>query len=72
MLAIRFESLEQGADGVMLLDHQERVRALRGEIPVCQEYALKVLEAHQIPYEKLPYANLNESDVLRDTPTSEL
>jgi hypothetical protein len=41
---------------------------MRGEIYVCQEHALKVLDAHQIPYEKAPLPlNLNEVDGLRDT-----
>ena len=73
MVAIRFTSEEQAADGLMLLVRQGRVRALRGEIYVCQDYALKVLDAHQISYEKVPFpVTLNEEDTLRDTPTTVL
>ena len=56
----------------MLLVRQGRVRTLRGEIYVCQRYALKALDAHEIPYEQVPYPDLNEADALRDTPTTEL
>jgi hypothetical protein len=73
MVAIRFKSLDQAADGFMLLIRQGRVRTLPGEIYVCQEYALNVLDVHQIPYEKVPLpVNLNEVDALRDTPTTAL
>jgi len=73
MVAIRFKSPEQAADGLMLLVRQGTVRALRGEIYVCKESSLSALETHQIPYEKvvLP-VNLNEVDTLRDTPTTVL
>ena len=73
MVAIRFTSAEQAADGLMLLVRQGTVRALRGEIYVCKESALSVLDNHQIRYEKvrLPL-NLNEMDTLRDTPTTVL
>lgn len=57
----------------MLLVRQGAVRALRGEIYVCKEGALASLEAHNIPYEKVPLpVNLNEVDALRDTPTTAL
>ena len=72
MVAIRFRSPEQAADGLMLLVRQGRVRTLRGEIYVCQRYALKALDAHEIPYEQVPHPDLNEADALRDTPTTEL
>jgi hypothetical protein len=72
MVAIRFKSPEPAADGFMLLVRQGRVRTLRGEIYVCQQSALNVLDLHQIAYEKVPYPQLNEADVLRDTPTTEL
>ena len=73
MVAIRFKSPEQAADGLMLLVRQGTVRALRGEIYVCKESALSVLENHQIRYEKVPLPlNLNEMDTLRDTPTTVL
>ena len=73
MVAIRFKSAEQAADGLMLLVRQGTMRALRGEIYVCKESALSVLENHQIRYEKVPLPlNLNEMDTLRDTPTTVL
>ena len=73
MVAIRFASPEQAADGLMLLVRQGTVRAVRGEIYVCKESALSVLENHQIRYEKVPLPlNLNEMDTLRDTPTTVL
>jgi len=57
----------------MLLVRQGTVRAVRGEIYVCKESALSVLENHQIRYEKVPLPlNLNEMDTLRDTPTTVL
>jgi hypothetical protein len=73
MVAIRFTLAEQAADGLMLLVCQGTVCALRGEIYVCKENALSVLENHQIRYEKVPLPlNLNEMDTLRDTPTTVL
>ena len=72
MVAIRFNSPEEAAYGLMLLVRQGRVRTLRGEICVCQQHALKALDAHQIPYEQVPYPGLNEADALRDTLTTEL
>ncbi len=57
----------------MLLVRQGTVRALRGEIYLCRESALSVLESHQIPYEKITLPlNLNEVDTLRNTPTTVL
>ena len=57
----------------MLLVRQGTVRALRGEIYVCRESALSVLDGHEIPYERVPLpVNLNEVDTLRDTPTTVL
>jgi hypothetical protein len=57
----------------MLLVRQGRVRTLCGETYVCQEYALKVLDAHQIPYQKVSLPlNLDEVDALRDTPSTVL
>jgi hypothetical protein len=73
MVAIRFVSENRAADGLMLLVRAGRVRALRGEIYVCKESALSVLEAQHIKYEKVPLpVNLNEVDSLRDTPTTVL
>jgi|GEM_PF-1852752 len=68
MVAIRFETPEQRADGFMLLVRHGTVRTLRGEIYVCNESSLKVLDSHRIPYEKVPYPLLNEVDTLRDFP----
>jgi hypothetical protein len=73
MVAIQFERKSQAAEGLMLLVQQGRVRALRGEIYICQEFALDALKAHQIEYKRVPLpVNLNEVDSLRDTPTTVL
>jgi len=73
MVAIRFTSPEQAADGLMVLVRQGTVRALRGEIYVCKESALAALERQQIPYERVPLPlDLNEVDTLRNTPTTVL
>ena len=73
MVAIRFTSPEQAADGLMVLVRQGTLRVLRGEIYVCKESALAALEAEQIPYERVPLPlDLNEVDTLRNTPTTVL
>ncbi len=73
MVAIRFTSPEQAADGLMVLVRQGTLRVLRGEIYVCKEKALAALEAEQIPYERVPLPlDLNEVDTLRNTPTTVL
>ena len=73
MVAIRFKSPGERADGYMLLARSGRVRTLRGEIYVCTDATLAVLDAHKISYEKVPLPlNLNEVESLRDTPTSAL
>lgn len=73
MVAIRFKSPAERADGFMLLIRQGTVRTLRGEIYVCSEASLAVLDAHKISYEKLPLpVDLDEVDALRDTPTTAL
>jgi hypothetical protein len=73
MVAIRFTSSEQAADGLMVLVRQGTVRALRGEIYICKESALAALDAQQIHYERLPLPlDLNEVDTLRNTPTTVL
>ena len=73
MVAIRFRTPDQAADGFMLLTRQGQVRTLPGEIYLCRESALGVLDAGNIPYEKvaLPLSH-NEVDALRDTPTTVL
>lgn len=73
MVAIHFRSPQQRVDGFMLLARQGKVRTLRGEIYVCRESALAVLEAHKIDYDRVPLpVDLNEVDALRDTPTTVL
>ena len=73
MVAIRFTSSEQAADGLMVLVRQGTVRALRGEIYICKESALAALETQQISYERVPLPlGLNEVDTLRNTPTTVL
>ena len=73
VVAIRFKTPDQAADGFMLLTRQGKVRTLPGEIYVCRESALSVLDANDIPYEKIPLPlSLNEVDALRDTPTTVL
>ena len=57
MVAIRIETPEQRADGLMLLVRQGPVRTLRGEIYLCNERSLAILDAHNIPYQKLPIPN---------------
>ena len=73
MVAVRFKSPAQAADGFMFLVRQGRVRTLCGETYVCEDYALKALDAQQIPYEKIPLPlNFNQADALRVTPTTVL
>jgi hypothetical protein len=57
----------------MLLARQGTVRTLPGEIYVCRESALGVLDASHIPYEKVPLPlSPDEVDAVRDTPTTVL
>ncbi len=73
MVAIQFKSPDEAAEGYMILAHAGGVRTLRGEIYVCKESALSILESHNIPYERVPLpVDLNEVDALRDTPTTAL
>jgi len=73
MVAIRFTSPEQAADGLMVLVRQGTVRALRGEIYIGKESALAAMDMQQIPYERVPLPlGLNEVDTLRNTPTTVL
>ncbi len=68
MVAIRFTSPKQRAEGFMLLLRNGRVRTLRGEIYVCNESSLAVIEDHKIPYEKVPLpVSLDEVDALRES-----
>ncbi len=73
MVAIRFPSAEVRAKGFLLLARNGTVRTLRGEIYVCKEIALAVLDAHRISYTKVPLPlNQDEVDALRNTPTTTL
>lgn len=73
MVAIRFKSPQQADSGFMLLVRQGPVRALRGEIYICRDYALATLDQNGIAYERVPLpVELNEVDSLRDTPTTVL
>lgn len=73
MVAIRFPSSELRAKGFLLLAQNGTVRTLRGEIYVCSETALPVLDAHKISYTKVPLpVNQDEVDALRNTLTTAL
>ncbi len=73
MVAIRFPSPELRAKGFLLLARNGPVRTLRGEIYVCSERALAVLDAQKISYTKVPLPlNQDEGDALRNTPTTTL
>ena len=73
MVAIRFKTPGERAEGFMLLVRHGRVRTLPGPIYVCKESALAVLEANTISYERVPLPlDLNEVDAIRDTPTTAL
>ena len=73
MVAIRFKTPDEAAEGYIILARAGGVRTLRGEIYVCKDSALSILESHDIPYERVPLpVDLNEMDTLRDTPTTAL
>ena len=73
MVAIRFKSAEERAEGFMLLTNHGTVRTVRGPIYIFNERLLSLLEDHKIPYERVPLpVKLNEVDALRDTPTTVL
>ncbi len=73
MVAIRFKREDQAADGFMLLTSQGKVRTLPGEIYVCRESALAVLDSNGILYEKVALPlKLDDVHALRDTPTTVL
>jgi hypothetical protein len=73
MVAIRFTRPENRAEGFLLLVRQGPVRALRGEIYICRDYALATLDQNRIAYERVALPlELNEMDSLRDTPTTVL
>jgi hypothetical protein len=61
MVAICFPHPEQRARGFLLLARVGTVRTLRGEIYVCSEKALEVLDSHKIPYTRLP-SPVNQDD----------
>ncbi len=57
----------------MLLVRNGTVRTLKGEIYICSEKALAVLDAHRISYTKIPLpVNQDDVDALRNTPTTVL
>ena len=73
MVAIRFPHPEDRAEGFFLLARTSTVRTLPGEIYVCSERALEVLDSHKIAYTRLPApVNQNEVDALRNTLTTAL
>jgi hypothetical protein len=70
MVAVRFKSPEQRAEGFMALLRQGPVRTLRGEIYVVREGALAVLDRLNIAYDQLaPETISDELDAVRNTPT---
>ena len=70
MVAVRFKSPEQRAEGFMALLRQGTVRTLRGEVYVVREGALTVLDRLNIAYERLALETISdELDAVRNTPT---
>jgi len=73
MVAIRFAHPEERAKGFLLLARTGTVRTLRGEIYVCSEKAVAILDSYRIPYTKVPLpVNQDEVDALRNTLTTAL
>jgi len=73
MVALRFHDPAQRAAGYLLLARVGTVRTLRGEIYICSDAALKVLDSNKIPYTKVPLpVNQDEVDALRNTLTTAL
>lgn len=73
MVAIRFQHSGERAEGFLLLARAGTVRTLRGEIYLCAEKALEVLDSHKIAYTRVPPpVNQNEVDTLRNTLTTAL
>lgn len=68
MVAIRFASPEDRANGFMLLVRDGTVRTLRNEIFILRENGLAVLDQHNIKYKQIPLPDLDEMDALRNTP----
>jgi hypothetical protein len=54
MVALRFPDTEQRAAGFLLLARVGTVRTLRGEVYVCSENVLAVLDSREIVYTRLP------------------
>jgi gamma-glutamylcyclotransferase (GGCT)/AIG2-like uncharacterized protein YtfP len=70
VVAVRFKSPEQRAEGFMALLRQGTVRTLRGEVYVVREGALAILDSLNIAYERLVLeAVSDELDAVRNTPT---
>ena len=62
MVAIRFPHSEERAEGFLLLARTGTVRTLRGEVFVCSEKALEILDSGAITYARLPPpVNQNET-----------
>jgi hypothetical protein len=55
MVAIRLTVTEQRDEGFMLLVMHGPVRTFRGEIYVCRDSVLKVLDEHGIRYVRVPH-----------------
>lgn len=71
MVAIRFPHPEDRAQGFLLLAAVGTVRTLRGEVYLCTEKALEVLDSNHIPYSRVsPPINQNEVDSVRNTLTT--
>jgi len=66
MVAIRFAHPEERAKGFLLLARTGTVRTLRGDIYVCSEKALGILDSYKISYTRVsPPVNQNEVDALK-------
>jgi hypothetical protein len=64
MVAIRFPNPEVRAKGFLLLARNGTVRTLRGDIYVCSEKALEILNSHKISYTKAPLPVNQEVEIL--------
>jgi len=62
MIRIRFATDQDRVAGNYLLATKSVVRRLRGQIFEVSEAALKLLDAHQIPYQTLPIPEPTGSD----------
>jgi len=62
MVAIQFPHPEVRARGFLLLARTGTVRTLRGDIYVCSEKALGILNSYKISYTKVPLP-VNQDEV---------